>query len=295
MSYNPSAENKYILGRALDHVNSVPYQVTTRWVFYRLLQDGTYIKKKGYRHLLSITSKARKEFYGGWHPATLADDTRAPVLMQRDGLYSIHPRGWGFKTRKEWLKTLRKELNCPLDRWNNQPIYAEIWFEAAAMQGQFLHYANENVPLLAFHGDVSIPEKWRAANRLAKAWETYQHPVEVFYFGDYDPKGLAIPTSAWRDVELWSCLIAAQKGGKAAARQLLIHLNFTRVGINEDQIEEMELPENPERPRTYQWEALDDGQAAELIAEVNENLGTFDEVEAQEAEIIEEIRKKLKD
>ncbi|GAI60618.1 unnamed protein product [marine sediment metagenome] len=51
-----------------------------------------------------------------------------------------------------------------------QEVYGEIWFEAGAMQGQFLHYADENVPLLAFHGDISIPEKWRSAQRLAAWW-----------------------------------------------------------------------------------------------------------------------------
>ena len=299
MSYNPSEENKYILDRALGYVNSVPYQVTNRWVFYRLLQDGTYSEKKSYRHLLSISSKARKEFYGGWHPGTLADDTRAPVLMQRDGLYSIAPRGWGFKTRKEWMKTLKKELNCPLDRWRDQPIYAEIWFEAAAMQGQFLHYANENIPLLAFHGDVSIPEKWRTAMRLSQRWRELKKPIRIFYYGDLDPKGLQIPDSAWEDISKWAFWLAQAKNPKLDIDDWVpFHWkSFVRVGIQDEQVKRLSIPENPERPGTYQWEALDDKQAAELIAEANKHLDleAFDEVKAQEAKIIEEIRRKLKD
>ncbi len=78
MGYKPSAEGKYILDRAWCWVQSVPYQPSARWVFYRLLQDGTYSKKGDYRHLLGILSKARKGFYDQWNPGTLADDTRAP-------------------------------------------------------------------------------------------------------------------------------------------------------------------------------------------------------------------------
>lgn len=158
MTYQPKAETQRILEEADRWVNSVPYQVTARWVFYRLLQGGIYGDKSGYKHLLGILSKARKEFYDTWRPWTLADDTRAPILMQREGYYTLKCRGWGFTSGKEWLSTIKSELNCPLDRWVKQPTYVEVWFEAAAMQGQFLHYANENLPLLAFRGDVSIPE-----------------------------------------------------------------------------------------------------------------------------------------
>ncbi len=152
MSYKPSQKSRYILGRAWDWIQSVPYDTTARWVFYRLLQDGTYSKKSGYKQLLSLTSKARKGFYGEWRPWTLADDTRAPILMQRRGYYHLQLRGNGFKSEADWLNTVKKEINCPLDRWTSQPVYAEAWFEAAAMQGQFIHYANENIPLLAFRG-----------------------------------------------------------------------------------------------------------------------------------------------
>lgn len=294
MSYKPTSESRRVLSRAWYWTQSVAYNVTARWVFYRLLQDSIYSGKGGYKHLLGLLSKARKGFYEGWRPWTLADDSRAPVLMQREGHYTIYLRGSGFESEKKWLNTLKEELNCPLDRWANQPVYAEAWFEAAAMQGQFLYYANPNLPLLAFHGDISIPEKWRAARRIADAWERYHHPIEIFYYGDYDSKGLMIPDSAWRDILLWAYSIIAQKG-REAAKEFHENLNFTRVGINEDQIEELDLPENPERPGTYQWEALNDDQAERLIAMANEKLdmGTFEEVESQETDIATRFKAKL--
>jgi len=294
MSYKPSAQSKYILDRAWQWVQSVPYQPSARWVFYRLLQDGTYPTKAGYRHLLPLLSKARKEFYDKWNPGTLADDTRAPVLMQRDGFYTVSLRGWGFKDEAEWLETIKKELNCPLDRWTTQPIYEELWFEAAAMQGQFIYYANPNVPLLAFHGDISIPEKWRTAQRLAERWLRMRKPIHIFYYGDLDPKGLIIPESAWEDIELWTFWLMQAHDQSVDGRNLK-DLIFTRVGITKEQVDRLNIPENPERPGTYQWEALDDKQAAELIAKANEplDLDAFAEFERQEKEIAERLRRQI--
>jgi len=285
MSYQPRAETQRILEEAYYWINSVPYQVTARWVFYRLLQESTYDNKAGYKHLLGITSKARKEFYGPWRPWTLADDTRAPILMQREGYYTLKCRGWGFNDEKEWLSKIKTELNCPLDRWREQPIYAEVWFEAGAMQGQFLHYADENLPLLAFHGDVSIPQKWEAAERLAERHLSLDKPIHVYYFGDLDPKGLTIPDSAWRDIYIWSLAIIKKKASVNATYHA--DITFERVGINEDQVKELDIPENPERPGTYQWEGLDDGQAASLIERTSEklDLAAFESIKDDEADI----------
>lgn len=291
MSYKPREDSKNILDRAWQWSQSVDYSVTARWVFYRLLQDGIYSAKSGYHHLLGLLSKARKGFYGEWRPWTLADDSRSPILMQRDGYYTIYMRGSGFPDEKTWLATLDKELNCPLDRWITQDVYVEIWFEAAAMQGQFLHYANENIPLLAFHGDISIPEKWRSARRLADWMLNYKKPAHVYYFGDYDPKGFLIPQSAWSDVKLWVEAITAQ----AAPNEPAIPFYFHRVGINKSQIQDLGIPENPERPGTYQWEALADSQAAELISVASELLSVdnFKAMKSLEAEIIKRFKGKI--
>jgi len=293
MAYNPSPKSKAILDQAWNWIQSVEYQVTVRWVFYRLLQDGIYSEKKGYRHLLSLTSKARKGFYAGWRPWTLADDTRAPILMQRQGFYGLHLRGHGFQDEDDWLARIKEEINCPLDRWASQPIYSEIWFEAAAMQGQFLHYANENMPLLAFRGDISIPEKWRSAERLAERYQDLGAPIHIYYFGDYDPKGLLIPASAWRDILAWTIVILNSKG--LTKLEALESLAFHRVGINREQIEELRLPENPERSGTYQWEALDDNQARQLISRANELLAMdrFAGIKEDEELITDRFKQKL--
>jgi len=46
--YKPSAKTTAILDAARTHVESVDYDVTLRWCFYRLLQDGFYSSKADY-------------------------------------------------------------------------------------------------------------------------------------------------------------------------------------------------------------------------------------------------------
>jgi len=68
MSYRPHKKQRQLLARALELIDSVPYRVTLRWVFYRLLQEGFYEGKDGYKKCKYLLAKARKRFYGGGPP-----------------------------------------------------------------------------------------------------------------------------------------------------------------------------------------------------------------------------------
>ncbi len=263
MAYNPSIETATLLQSAWTYVQAVPYQVTARWVFYRLLQDGSLTTKSDYKRLLSYLSKARKEFYRGWRPDTLTDDSRAALV-----------NGSGFEDGQAWLDAVARQTVCSLDRWETQPVYVEFWFEAAAMQAQFSYHANENVSLLAFHGDISIPEKWKAAERLAHRWIENPSPIKIMYFGDLDEKGLMIPETARADVlrmigqSMWYDMRVGDRDQTAFLARFdafLDDFEFTRVGINDEHVQQYGIPDNPERPGTYQWEGLDDAAAEELI------------------------------
>jgi len=60
------------------------------------------------------------------------------------------------------------------------------------------------------------------------------------YFGDYDSKGLEISNNALKDIQAW-CNVSFQ---------------FIRCGINKEHIHTFQLPEQPDKPGAYQWEAL---------------------------------------
>ena len=50
-TYKPHGKSKLTLDRAMGYIQAVPYRVTLRWLFYRLLQDGTYGSKQDYEQL----------------------------------------------------------------------------------------------------------------------------------------------------------------------------------------------------------------------------------------------------
>lgn len=255
-SYKPTRRVAEILDWCLSRVQAVPYRVTARWLFYRLVQEQGF-QKKQYKTFLKWTSNTRKRFYSGWAPGTLADDTR-----------KAHIRGHGYENAEDWMESFKRE-QCELDKYVGQEQIVEIWFEAEAMYSQFNYYTSPyHVTLRPFKGDASIDYKWRIAKDL-EALARYQKPIIVLYFGDLDPKGLEIPNNALKDIQAW-CSTQFQ---------------LIRCGINKEHIQECGLVENPEKPGTYQWEALSEEAAEKLILTNLErfwSLGAVQRVEKEE-------------
>ena len=112
--YKPRKQGQKILERALEHVNSVEYPVTLRWVFYRLMQEGFYKGKDDYKNrFIQLLSKARHNYYGGWRPYTLVDDTRAAII-----------KTGGSKTVNDWVTNISGGgFKCRLDHFYKQDYY----------------------------------------------------------------------------------------------------------------------------------------------------------------------------
>jgi hypothetical protein len=235
--YKPHGVTELILARAWDLVNSVPYHVSARWLFYRLFQEGFYSKKSEYgSKFLKAISAARRSFYMDWRPDTLADETREVIN-----------RGGRWEDIHDWLNTI-SNARCDLDKWIGQPVYVECWFEARAMTDQFKHYT-KNITLRPMGGQPSIPYKWQAAQELRGAYIKYRVPIVILYFGDLDTAGELISGVIARDVQKWCDVDFA----------------FIRCGLNLDQVIRYNVQENPEKPGDYQWEALSDQAAQEII------------------------------
>lgn len=265
-----------LLARAWEHVDSVDYRVSARWLFYQLLQESFYSHKDDYHdRFLPLVSSVRKKLEGPWRPDTLADETRSPIR-----------RGEGFIEKSEALKYAMRAVNAPITHWKYQDNYVEIWFEARAMAQQFQYYT-EGITLWPFAGDASIPYKWQMAESLRIAKERFEDkPIAVLYFGDCDKKGLEIPYNAHRDVVRWSG----------------VDFDFRRCGLTIEQAETYNVPENPDKPGEYQWEALSDEGAAEIIKQamadyLNPNVYSqaLWETEAIEAQISQKIAELLEE
>lgn len=261
MRYNPSPETANLLNWTLKRIQEAPYAVTARWAFYRCVQE-LGLQKHDYAKFIRATSIARKRFWNGWMPQTLVDDTR-----------TIYTFGGGHSSYEEWFKE-QTEATPQYEPYSTQQEILQIWFEAQAMFSQFRHYAQPlRITVIPFRGDTGVYHKWKIAELLYALYSIHQKPITVLYFGDYEPfadrgsraKGLTIPISALKDIRRWlGYLIAAKAKQEIAADTEKILKDF-RIGLNAEHIEKWKLPENPERPGEFQWEALSEKYAEELI------------------------------
>lgn len=257
-TWQPNPKSKSILDRAMEHIRSVSYKVSARWVFYRLLQDGIYTKKSDYKNtFISLTSRARHSGY--WNPDILADETREAVIFEPDG---TDKPGVAIQEQIELARVLAKEeieeLRESLDNYQYihsyriDPNYYHdsitvVMFEARAMAQQFKLYA-EGLTLCPFGGQPFIPYKYEIAKYLEAQHEKYDKPLLVLYFGDYDEAGQTIFKTAQTDISKW-CGYG---------------IRWEFCGLTLEQVKRYEIPENIEH-EGYQWEALTDRQAAEII------------------------------
>jgi len=226
-NWQPRPDGKAILDYAMDKIKSVPYKVSSRWVFYRIVQGG-FIPKSQINKFDYLLSRARKGFYSEWKPDTLTDSIRQT----------------NFKGE------FHASFGLELDNIEFQDYYVQLWFEAEAMHGQFEYFTkNYRVSLVPFRGDCSIPIKWELAKKLESAYRKYQKPIKVLYFGDCDKKGYQILDAAVKDIKAW-CNVS---------------FSIERVGLTLEQAREFGLPENPDKPDSYQWEALENEHAEKLI------------------------------
>lgn len=267
INYTPRPEQSALLDRAYELVKSVPYEVTARWLFYGLLQESFFKGKDAYKgKFLPLLAKARKSFYKEWTPETLADDTRLAVI-----------RGNGWLSEVGFFRDVGRAV-CTLDKWYLQDHYVELWFEAKAMKGQFEYYT-DHITLRPFGGDPSIYFKWQIAKELAEKFERYEKPIVILYFGDMDPKGFQIPISAVKDIRQWA----------------RVDFEFIRCGLNPGHEITFDIPENPDKPGTFQWEALTDEAARGLIKGWTEKFvsqGLFDTLESLETDITNQFHER---
>lgn len=268
-----------ILDAAMQHIRSIPYKPSLRWVFYRLYQDGFYEGKTRthYERCKALLIRARKSFYKEWHPDTLVDETREAI-----------PRRGKFESEDDFNSRMPGILaqipaHYSLDHFYDQEKYVEIWFEARAMVQQFQHFTTR-VDLVPMGGFPSVSLKWQLAKELEEKGERYRKPIIVLYFGDLDLSGHQIKDSTEEDVSRW-CRAEFQ---------------IIRCGLTIEQIEKYDLPMSIEG-KGYQWEALSHEAAGEIITTSLSHyldLDLIDEYEAKSKEIsgrwAREIRRVLR-
>lgn len=291
--YRPQEKTAKILKWVLGKVEEVPYRVTLRWAFYRCVQElGLGLSKKDYNNFKKWIFRARKGFWGGWKPWTLAENAR-----------DVLPLSIGHETFRDWVKSL-ENIKPTYEKFSSQENFVMIWFGAEAMRSQFRHYADPyGIPLVSFRKDPSIDLKWKIVEYSVELEDKYgPKPIYILYFGDYEPdpkpgsmtKRMRTPQDVFEFVRSQFFDLLFQERPDIPPKRGLF--NFVRCGLKQEHAEQWDLPENPDRPGEYQWEGLSDDQARELIVRSIEkflNLSIMKKIERRERRDAERWKKML--
>jgi hypothetical protein len=252
-----------------DHPQSV------RHVFYRMkdprLPEPVEKSDRGYRHVQNRCLKLRRS--GVVPYSWIADTSRIDYHTQTYGSGS------------DFLRSVAGMYRA--DLWENPAVetFCEVWVESRSLAGTLIEVCRElAVSLYPAGGFTSASFAYSAAEGLND-----QGMTKVFYIGDYDPAGVLIDVSIERELR----------------RHLKpdIWMDFERIGITPEQIEEYDLPTKPRKPgdrralhieKTVEAEAMPAGLMRDILREHIEALlpvGALDVVKVAEESEREHIER----
>lgn len=197
-----------------DHPQSV------RHVFYRMtdprLPEPVEKSDRGYRHVQERCVKLRR---AGRIPYNWIAD------MSRRG-YFVHT----FDGAGDFIR--RMAGNYRADLWRDASYRCEVWTESRSIASVLLDDCRElAVDLYPCGGFSSLSFVHEAAE--AHNHSDDDRPLVILYVGDYDPAGVLIDQTLER--ELRTHLRAD------------IPMEFTRIAINEEQVQVYDLPTKPRK------------------------------------------------
>lgn len=246
---------------------------TVRQTFYQLVSRGIIDKtEQEYKHtVVRLLGEMRRnqEIPFDW----IADNTR---WMRKPQTYSSLTDMLDRST-----EFYRRAL------WDSQDAYVEIWLEKDALSGVLYEVTAEcDVPLMVTRGYPSLSFLHAAATSIGARGK----PAYLYYFGDYDPSGMDITR-------------AVEDGIREFAPDA--DIEFERVAVTAEQIEEMELPTRPtkatdSRSKNFEGEsvevdAIDPDTLRDMVRDAIEQHIDKDElqrlelIEKQERETLENI------
>ena len=277
---------EWITSNAIDIIAEYePGELTLRALHYQLVGLGMTNSLQHYKRVVKAMEVAR--WAGSVDFEAFSDldrsivgETRADVTVLEDKIEEAKDQV------RAWMKYYNK------NRWENQPIYAELFIEKKALQSIFQGVCMDNrIALGAVKGYPSLTFLYEAAQRFIQRGQEGKECI-ILYFGDYDPSGEDIPRSIEENLN--------RMGARVEVR---------RFALFESQVREWSLPPAPAKvtdSRTANWDGI--GQV-ELDAVKPERLKTmaqdaidsvfnydlYNQLEEQEEAETETYRTKLKE
>lgn len=215
------------------------YQLTLRQLYYQFVaRDLIANNQKEYNKLGETINEARLCGLVDWNSIT--DRTR----NLRDNPHWTSPRSIIQAASSGYA----------IDKWSTQRFRVEVWIEKDALAGVVEGICSElDVPYLSCRGYTSQSEMWVGAMRLKRHSQNGQIPL-ILHFGDHDPSGRDMSRDILDRMKLFM-------GG----------VQFERLALNFDQIEQYNPPPNPAK--------VTDSRAAAYIAEFGDESWELDALE----------------
>ncbi|MDL2243728.1 hypothetical protein LJB84_02675 [Bacteroidales bacterium OttesenSCG-928-J19] len=221
----------------------VPGELTLRGLHYQLVSIGMTNSIQHYKRVVSAMEVAR--WAGVVAFDSFSDLDRVMVGQTKAETTNIIDKIEEAKNQvSAWMKYYSK------NRWENQPIYAELFIEKKALQGVFQSVCYRNsIALGACKGYPSLTFLHEAARRFSEAYDQGKQCV-ILYFGDYDPSGEDIPRSVGENLNR----MAYEVTGLSP-----FTVEVKRFALFESQVREWGLPPAPAKEtdsRTANWDGI---------------------------------------
>ncbi|WP_036709357.1 hypothetical protein [Paenibacillus pinihumi] len=228
--------------RLIEQVNAIiseyqemGYSLTLRQVYYQLVaRDVIPNNERSYKNLGNLISDGRMSGLIDWN--------------------AIEDRTRNLKKNSHWSSPgsiiSSAAYSYAIDKWADQDSYVEVWVEKDALIGIVGQVCGElDIPYFSCRGYVSQSEMWSAAQRLGNF--AGQKDIHIIHLGDHDPSGRDMSRDIVDRLELFG-----------------VSVQFERIALNYDQIEEYGPPPNPTK--------LTDSRATGYIAEFGHECWELD-------------------
>lgn len=194
------------------------FDLTLRQLYYQFVsRDLIRNTQREYKRLGDIVNNARLAGEIDWN--SIEDRTRdLRALSHWTSPADIIESAWS---------------SFRIDKWKTQRYRVEVWIEKDALAGVIARVCNEmDVPYFSCRGYTSQSEMWSAGQRLLTYINGRQQPL-ILHLGDHDPSGIDMS----RDIQDRLSLFTRGRFDS--------EVNFKRIALNRDQIDEYNPPPNP--------------------------------------------------
>ena len=217
------------------------YDLSLRQLFYQLVS----------RDIVPNTMKEYKNL------GTLVNDGRLAGILDWS---QIVDRGRELVEPPHWTDPAdivrAAASSFRIDKWENQENHVLVSVEKQALEGVLGPVCNRlDVDFIANKGYSSQSTMWNLGRKLLDLREDCDKNIVVLYLGDHDPSGLDMD----RDVEKRLSMFSEGP------------VEFSRLALKWEQIEELKPPENPAK--------LTDSRAGKYVAEFGDSSWELDAIE----------------